>query len=348
MMKRRIFWSLLFLLTLLGGYYAYDFYNRVYAPNVVVDNGKTFVYIPTGSSLEDVAAILDQGHIIVNTEDFLWLARKKNYQDDNVVPGKYEIKNGWSNNDLIRHLRAGRGRLMVKVTIGSVRSLDQIAEAAGKELELDGDQLLKDLKDPRVLDKFGFNSYTILTLFIPNTYEFTWNTSKEEFIDRMAKEYKTFWTDDRKAKAQKLGLKQSEVAILASIVQSEQQRRKDEWPDIAGLYVNRLKKGMRLQSDPTVVFALGDFSINRVYVRHIEEAAASPYNTYTHGGLPPGPIRLPEIKAIDAVLDHKQHNYIFMCAKPGYEGYHNFAVNESQHSANARAYHKWLNKEGIR
>ncbi|MFI5203236.1 MAG: endolytic transglycosylase MltG, partial [Flavobacteriales bacterium] len=238
MMKKRVLWSLAFLIVSLGGYYSYHYYNRIYATNVVVENGRTFIYIPTGSTSDYVAEMLHQGGLIISIEDFKWLAAKKNYQGDNVVPGKYEIKNGWSNNDLIRNLRAGHGRVMVKVTIGTTRQLSEMIEKAGNDLELSSEDLTKYLNDPAILDKYGFNKYSITTLFIPNTYEFTWNTSCEEFVKRMAEEYKKFWTEERKNKAKKIGLTQSEVYILASIVQSEQQQHRSEWKDIAGLYIN--------------------------------------------------------------------------------------------------------------
>lgn len=347
MMKKRVLWSLAFLIVSLGAYYSFHYYTRIYATNVVVEKGRTYIYIPTGSTSESVAEMLHQAGFIINIEDFKWLAGKKNYQGDNVVPGKYEIKNGWSNNDLIRNLRAGHGRIMIKVTVGNTRLVSEMIEKVGNELELETEDLNTYLNDPVMLDKYGFNKYTIATMFIPNTYEFTWNTSSEEFVQRMANEYKKFWNAERVAKAKKIGLTQSQVYILASIVQSEQQRHKDEWDDIAGLYINRLNKGMLLQSDPTVVFALGKFNMNRVYFKDIDEAASSPYNTYKHAGLPPGPIRFSDIKAIDAVLNYKKHNYIYMCAKPGYGGLHNFARNNSEHEANARAYHAWLKKEGI-
>jgi UPF0755 protein len=348
MMKKRVLWSLGFLIVSLGAYYSYHYYNRIYAANVVVEKGKTYIYIPTGSTSESVAEMLHQAGFIISIEDFKWLAAKKNYQGDNVVPGKYEIKNGWSNNELIRNLRAGRGRVMVKVTIGTTRLLSEMVQKVGNELELSGEDLEEYLKNPDVLDKYGFNKYNIQTLFIPNTYEFTWNTSCEEFVQRMADEYKKFWTAERKNKAKKIGLTQSQVYILASIVQSEQQRHTSEWKDIAGLYMNRINKDMLLQSDPTVVYALGDFTINRVLNDHLQRAASSPYSTYAHRGLPPGPIRFSDIGAIDAVLNYKKHNYIYMCAKPGYGGYHNFAKDNAGHEANARAYHKWLDKEGIK
>jgi UPF0755 protein len=192
--------------------------------------------------------------------------------------------------------------------------------------------------------KYGFNEQTIMTMFIPNTYEFYWNTSADEFFERMADEYKKFWTDERKQKAKNIGLSQSEVSILASIVELETQK-KDERPTVAGVYINRLKKKMLLQADPTVVFALGDFTINRVLKIHLE--TDSPYNTYKYSGLPPGPIYLPSISSIDAVLNFENHDYIYFCAKEDFSGYHNFAKTLAQHNENARKFQQALNKRKI-
>ena len=180
---------------------------------------------------------------------------------------------------------------------------------------------------------------------MPNTYEFYWDTDAEAFVEKMADAYKRFWNADRKAKAKAIGLSQSEVTTLASIVESEQRRHPDEWPMIAGLYLNRIRKNWKLDSDPTLVFALGDFSKRRVY--NEDKKVESPYNTYKYLGLPPGPIRIASPRAIDAVLDHKKHDYMFMCAKPGMGSYHNFAKTLRQHNANARKFHQWQNKEGI-
>lgn len=331
----------------IGAWFGYDFYKKMYSSNVVVKEGDdTFIFLNTGSTLESVTQLLEENQLIKDKDSFLWLAKKKNYQGKNVVPGKYKIEDGWSNNDLINCLRAGRGRVMVKVTFNNVRTIEQVAGKVGKLLETDSSAFLAAFTDDKIIDKFGFNRYTFLTMFIPNTYEFTWNTSADEFLDRMAEEYKKFWTASRKQKAKDLGLTQSKVSILASIVQAEQTVHADERPAIAGLYLNRIKKGMLLQSDPTVIYGIGDFSIRRVLNKHLQ--FDSPYNTYMYKGLPPGPINLPEISSIDAVLNYKKHNYIFMCAKPGYAGYHNFAVDEAGHNKNAREYRAWLDKEGIR
>lgn len=344
---RKYILAVLFIGLLAGAWFGYQFYQKTYNANVIVkEGGETFIYIKTGSSLETITDELVSAGYLKDKETFLWLAHKKNYKGKNVVPGKYKIEDGWSNNDLINCLRAGNGRVMVKVTFNNVRTIEQLAGKVGRNIETDSATLLAVLTDDKIIDKYGFNRHTFLTMFIPNSYEFTWNTSADEFLTRMADEYKKFWNDNRKKKANDLGLTQSKVSILASIVQAEQTVHADERPTIAGLYINRLKKGMLLQSDPTVVYGIGDFSIRRVLNKHLEHE--SPYNTYRHRGLPPGPINLPDISSIDAVLNYKKSEYIYMCAKPGYAGYHNFAKDEAGHNKNAREYRAWLDKEGIK
>lgn len=326
---------------------AYDFYKKIYKPNIKLDSGQdhTFIYIPTNADFNTVLQILSDEKLLADRASFEWLAEIKNYKN-NIKPGRYRIKKNMNNNQLINHLKAGLQE-PVKFTFNNIRTKKQLIDRVSLKLEASEEDLKKILNDNEYLNQnYGLNSYTIMTLFIPNTYEFYWNTSAEEFLKRMAQEYKKFWTDERKAKAKALNLSQSEVSILASIVQAEQQLRKDERPIIAGLYLNRLRKGMRLESDPTLIFAHGDFSIKRVYNVHKE--IDSPYNTYKYAGLPPGPILIPEINSIDAVLNAQKHNYIFMCAKEDFSGYHNFAQTLDEHNINAARYIKELNRRGIK
>jgi UPF0755 protein len=326
---------------------AYDFYKKIYMPNVKLDAGQdyTFIYIPTNSDFNKVLQILTEKKILANRSSFEWLAEIKGYKN-NVKPGRYRVRKNMSNNQLINHLKAGLQE-PVKLTINNIRTKKQLIKRVSSKLEASAEELNMLLNDDEYLKKkFGLNSYTIMTMFIPNTYEFYWNTSAEEFLKRMADEYKKFWTEERKAKAKALNLSQSEVSILASIVQAEQQFHKDERPIIAGLYLNRLRMGMRLESDPTLIFAHGDFSIKRVY--NIHKEIESPYNTYKYNGLPPGPILIPEINSIDAVLNAQKHNYIFMCAKEDFSGYHNFASTLEEHNIYAARYRKELNRRGIK
>jgi UPF0755 protein len=270
---------------------------------------------------------------------------KKNYNDDLVVSGKYTLTDDMSLNTLIDHLRAGNGEEEVNVTFNSARTLEEIAGDVANYIEADSIDLVVAMTSNEMAAKFGFDPTSFKTMFFPDTYRMEWDTDAEEFISRMASEYKTFWTGERKSKARSLGLSQSEVTTLASIVQAEQQLHSEERKTIAGLYLNRLNRGMKLQSDPTVVYALGDFSINRVLTKHLQ--VDSPYNTYKYAGLPPGPINIPYKQSIDAVLNADEHNYLYMCAKDDFSGYHAFATNLSQHNRNARAFQRALNERGI-
>jgi len=344
-MLKKVIISLFVIGSLVAAYYGYDMYKRVYQPNVSLEQGDDkYFYIATGSSFNDVVNQLYENGYIINSASFEWVAEKKSNFKNNIKPGRYRLKDGMSNNALIDLLRSGEQEA-VKVTFNNVRTPAELAGKITKNLECDSLEVLNLLTDIEFVSKYGFNQRTILTMFLPNSYEFYWNTSAEEAIQRMAEEYKKFWTADRKAKAKALNLTQSDVAILASIVQAEQSVHSDERPKVAGLYINRLRKGMLLQSDPTLVYGLGDFTIRRVLNRH--KLVESPYNTYKYAGLPPGPINLPSIKSLDAVLNYEEHDYIFMCAKEDFSGYHNFAKTYSQHLVYARSYQNELNKRQI-
>lgn len=326
-----------------GVWLSWDYYTRIYKPNVELDESSVEFFVHTDWDYDKVCTELENQGIVTNVSAFQWVADRKSYPDL-VKPGRYLILDGMSNNALVNLLRSGEQQ-PIRLIIRSVRSKEEFAAAVGKDLEADENEILNALNDPNFCDRFGFNTTTIFTMFIPNTYEFYWNTSAEEFFERMRREYKRFWNADRQAKAKKLGLGQSEVATLASIVQSEQGAHPDERPKVAGLYLNRLRKGMRLESDPTLIYALNDYSIKRVLLVHRE--IESPYNTYKYSGLPPGPIMLPETTSIDAVLNAEQNNYIFMCAREDFSGYHNFSSNYEQHMIYARRYQKALNERKI-
>lgn len=344
-MLKKVILSVFLLVLLIGVYVGYNMYARIYQPNVTLEKSKTaYFYIKTGSTFSDVSNGLYEGGYIKNRTSFEWVAEKKSNFKTNIKPGKYLLKEGMNNNELIDLLRSGKQE-PVKISFDHIRTIKELAGKLSKNIEADSVSIYELLLNREFLSKYGFNTNTIITLFIPNTYEFYWNTSAEELVKRMAIEYKTFWNEERKSKAQKMNLTQSEVSTLASIVQAEQSMRVDERPRVAGLYVNRLKKGMLLQSDPTVIYAVGDFTIKRVTGKHL--AVESPYNTYKRVGLPPGPIVLPSIKSLDAVLNYEKHNYIYMCAKEDLSGYHNFAVNYDEHMINARKYQKELNRRNI-
>ncbi len=333
----------LLLIVLVGGSWAgYEFYRTVYSPNVVMEAEEGFFHIPTGSDLKAVTYLLQQKGMILNRASFEWVAKQKQYEL-NVKPGRYRLTSGMSNNGLIDLLRSGK-QVPLMVTFNNIRLKEELAGRIARQIEADSTALARLLYDPSFAKKYGLTIETLPTLFIPNTYEFWWNTSAEQFVERMAKEYKAFWTEERKAKAKRIGLGQSEVSILASIVQKETNMR-DEQPTVAGVYLNRLKKGMLLQADPTLVFANRDFEARRVLNRHKE--IDSPYNTYRYKGLPPGPICLPDPRTIDAVLNAQTHSYLYFCAKADGSGYHSFATTYNEHLRNAREFQRELNRRKV-
>ncbi|HOU97816.1 MAG TPA: endolytic transglycosylase MltG [Bacteroidales bacterium] len=336
-----IVFSLIIIILILASI-AYSYYNKIYKENVRIDLKDEFVYIPTGSTYDDVVRILTKEQILNDIASFEWLAEIKKY-NQNVKPGRYRIKKGMNNNELINLLRSGKQE-PVRLTIRGFRNYRVLAGYISHKLEADSVSICDVFEDEMLAQKYGFNEQNFLCIIIPNTYEFFWNTSATEFIERMAKEYKTFWNNERKNKAQNIGLSQTEVAILASIIQLETNKT-DEMPDIAGVYINRLKKDMRLQADPTVIFAVGDFSIRRVKQEHLEYD--SPYNTYKYSGLPPGPISIAYTHSIDAVLNYKMHNFLYFCARDDFSGYHVFAKTLEEHLNNARKYQRELNKKKI-
>lgn len=255
----------------------------------------------------------------------------------------YNVNEGDSPLDVAKTIR-NFSQVGLKVTINNIRTLDQLAQRASNRLMMTDEQLLELLKDPAFCDSLGKTPQTIATLFLPDTYEFYYAVTPRQFVNLFAAYYCKFWNEERLAKAQALGLSPDEVATIASIVE-EETAKSDERGKVARLYINRLRIGMKLQADPTVKFAIGDFSLRRINYEHLK--IQSPYNTYLVKGLPPGPIRLPEKATLDAVLDAPEHNYIFMCAKEDFSGYHNFSADYSQHLQNARRYQAELNRRGI-
>jgi UPF0755 protein len=266
------------------------FYQVFFSPNTLVQSDQPYyLKIPSNSVYKNVVDQLYNDKVINDALSFGFVAKILGYQDA-VKPGLYKVDAKMNNLQLVRMLRSG-AQLPVKVTFNNVRTKTDLAEKITANLEVTEEQFLEMIQDSVFIRKFDFEEETIMSMFIPNTYEFWWNTSAEELFDRMHKEYQRFWTEERKQKAQALGLSQKEVSTLASIVQAESQKA-DERPRIAGVYLNRLRIGMPLQADPTLVFAAGDFSIKRLTAVHM--AIDSPYNTYKYAGLPPGPINLPD------------------------------------------------------
>lgn len=311
----------------------------------VVNNDTSYVFVRTGQAYADFLDSLGKTGMINPYSHFRRAAKVYGYQDS-FKPGRYKLTKGMTAVEVLKHLRSGK-REPVTFSFHYLRTPESLSAKVASKLEPDSAGLMRLLLDSAFTRKeFSLSPIQASVVFIPNTYEIHWNVSAEDFCRRMKKEYDSFWNADRKKKADAIGLSQIQVSILASLVQAEQSRVSSEWPVIAGLYLNRLKKGMLLQSDPTVVFAHRDFSMKRVLLRHLE--IDSPFNTYKYPGLPPGPINMPEPAVIDAVLSAAKHGFLFMCAKEDLSGRHNFAATLAQHNRNAAAYQRALNRNGIR
>jgi len=325
----------------IGGIVAWNKYDLIYGSSLNSRSGDLILNIPTGTTFEELLILLQNDGLIDDLESFEWVCELKDFSA--VKAGRYRLRPGMSNNGLVNKLRIG-DQEAVKVQFSSARTLEQLAGRMSTSLEIDSVDLIAHFYDPGVPAKYGFNKETFRTMFLPNTYEVWWNVSAEDLVARMAKEYKAFWSDERLNKARALNLSQSEVTILASIVKAETSK-KDEAPKIAGVYCNRLRINMALQADPTLIYALGDFTIKRVLDRH--KQVKSPYNTYKYPGLPPGPINIPQAVYIDAVLNREKHNFLYFCAKPELDGYHNFAKTYRQHLIHAKAYQRELNQRRV-
>jgi UPF0755 protein len=317
-------------------------YKSIFGISIHPEKPARALIIPTGASYEQVLDSMESSHIMVNWKLFDWVAKKKNYPAL-IKPGRYVIDKEFSYNSLINMLRSGH-QTPVKITFQNIRTLSQLAGKIGKQLEADSMQTLEFLSDESNYIADGFKKETIISLFIPNTYEMYRNTDARGLYVRMLKEYRIFWNDDRIARAARKGLNPVEVSILASIIDDEVVKP-DEKPRIAGVYLNRLKRGIPLQACPTIKFALNDFTITRVLYKHLQ--TDSPYNTYRHSGFPPGPIGCPSIEGIEAVLNAEQHDYLYFAAKADFSGYHNFSRTLAEHNHYAAIYQKELNKRKI-
>lgn len=302
-----------------------------------------YIYIDRDDNIDSVYNQIIKVGNPRSMKGFKIIAEQKGY-DKNIKTGRYAIKPTDNMRYLHRRLSLGY-QTPVNLTIGSVRTMDRIARNASRQLMIDSTEIIGLLNDTAYLNTIGYTTQTIPALFIPNTYEVYWNISAEDFMKRMIKEHKVFWNEERIKKAKSIGLTPEEVATLASIVEEETAVNAEK-PVVAGLYINRLKRGMLLQADPTIKFSLQDFGLKRILFKHLE--VNSPYNTYKHTGLPPGPIRIPSIQGLESVLNHAHHNYLYMCAKEDFSGTHNFAVTSAQHAANARRYQQALNRRNIK
>jgi UPF0755 protein len=343
--NRKIIAFLLVISTSLLATFSFYFWQVAKSANLNVDGKEAAVlYIPKGGTYEGVLDSLNGQKLIHDQISFGFLSKFMNFRDS-VKPGRYEIEPNEDNRSFIAKLRSG-AQDEVKLTFNNIRLKSDLAERLSANLSIDKEILLNKLNDPAVCEKYGFTTENIMCMFLPDTYFMWWTLTEDEFLDRMKHEYDVFWTDERKGKAATTTtMSPVEIGIMASIVQSETNKT-DEMPTIAGVYVNRIKQGMPLQADPTVKFAIGDFSIKRIMKKHL--SIDSPYNTYKVQGLPPGPVALPEKKAIDAVLNYGKHSYVYFCAKEDFSGYHNFASDLSAHNANARLFHNAMNERGIK
>ncbi len=341
--SKRIFKIILLVFLVLLAVLVYFIYQAIFSNNVwVKDNGTAYIYINKDDNFVEVKNKLYQHGHILNRKTFEYWASYKKYPD-HIKPGRYKIRHGMSNNDLVSLLRSGEQEA-VRLTFNNIRLKTDLAENIAAQLSFDAPDLLALLNNDSLSKANGFDKENILCMFVPNTYFLYWNSTPQAFYKRMKREYKVFWTEKRLAKAAALKLSPIEVSILASIVDKETQKN-DEKARVAGVYLNRLKSGWRLQADPTLVYAIGDFNIRRVL--NVYKDIESPYNTYKHLGLPPGPICIPSVASIDAVLNAEDHDYYYFCAKPNLSGYHNFAKTDRQHQKNAKLYRQFLNKQGV-
>jgi len=343
---KRILLAIALIGLILGGVFAYRVYTAIFSPNTSFSNEEAFVYIKSDATFAEVREALRP--LLIDIGSFEQIAQRKGYIA-NIKGGKYAIKKGMNNNDIINTLRSTN--IPVRVSFNNQETLESLAGRIAAQIEADSTSLLRAFADTTFLNAHGFDEHSKLGMYIPNSYEFFWNTSAKGFRERMLKEYGRFWNAERLEKARKLKLDAKEVTSLASIVHKESAKI-DERPKVAGLYLNRLRENMRLQADPTVIYALkkesGDFNmvIKRVLYKDLE--IDSPYNTYKYSGLPPGPITMPDISAIDAVLNPERHNYLYFVANVENFGYHKFAETLAQHNRNKVQYIRWINAQKIR
>jgi UPF0755 protein len=342
---KKILWAVALIGLVIFGFVAYYIYGAMFRPNTKFSSETEYILIPSNASYAKVRKQLIP--LLDDLDTFDALANQKKYTT-NIRAGRFAISKGMNNNEIINSIRSKN--IPIKIAFNNQNTIADLAGRISTQIESDSLELLEAMTNDAFLVENGFTSATGLGMYLPNSYEFFWNTSAEGFRDKMLKEYNRFWTDARKAKAKALNLTSNEVLTLASIVY-EESKQKDEQPIVAGLYLNRLKIGMPLQADPTLKFAAYQLPkykntvIRRVLNIHME--IDSPYNTYKNVGLPPGLIAMPDLSAIDAVLNYKKHKYLFMVADAKRMGYHKFAKTLAQHNANAREYHRYLSSQGI-
>ena len=341
--------KILFAISIIGVFaaaaFSYYIYNNIFSPNTAFSNSEAHVFISSSDTFEDVLSEIEP--LLLDVETFIRVAKKKQYVS-NIKPGHYILKKDMNNNDIINAIRNNNKPIRIK--FNNQERIENLAGRIANQIEADSISLLKAMTAVDFLTNNGLDEKNALTIYIPNSYDVYWNTSAEAFCEKMYTEYKSFWNDSRKKKAASLGLSEEEVIVLASIVQKETAKA-DERPRVAGVYINRLKRGMLLQADPTVIYAKklldNDFNqeIKRVLFRDLE--LDSKYNTYKYSGLPPGPITMPDISSIDGVLNFEKHDYLFFVANVTDFGYHKFAKTLAQHNRNKQEYIRWINKQGV-
>ena len=341
--------KIILVISLLGvvalGIFSYFIYDSIFSPNTKFTSATEEVFVETDAEYRDVIQQLRP--LVKDIESFDAIARKKGYAN-NLKPGRFILKKGMNNNEMINTLRSQNQP--VSLVFNNQERLEDLAGRIATQIEADSLSLIETMQDSTFLAENNFKPETALAMYIPNQYQLYWNTSAETFRNRMLKEYQRFWNEERKAKAKEIDLTPNEVYTLAAIVQKET-AKVDERRRVAGVYMNRYNRGIKLDADPTVIYAVkkknNDFDtvIKRVLYKDLE--TDSPYNTYKYAGLPPGPIAMPDISAIDAVLNYEDHDYYYFVANPEKPGYHKFAKTLRQHNNNRQAYVRWINKMGI-
>ncbi len=340
---KKILWLVAILGLVICGFFVYKIYMAIFSPNTNFNNDTAYVFVSSDASFDDVVAQLEP--LLLDVNSFKAVAARKGYSD-NIKGGKFPLSNGMNNNEIINALRSRN--TPIRLSFNNQESLGDLAGRVGQQIEADSSDLLAAFEDAEFLKTNGFNDDTKLSMYLPNTYEFFWNTSAEGFRNRMKDEYSKFWTKERIEKAKKQNLTPLQVVALASIVQKETVKT-DERPRVAGVYLNRLEQGILLQADPTVIFSIKketgnyDTIIKRVLYRDLE--IDSPYNTYKNKGIPPGPIAMPDISSIEAVLNPENHDYLYFVADVSNFGYHKFAETLAQHNRNKVQYVRWLNSK---
>lgn len=342
---KKILLAILVIGLIVAAFFANFVYKAMLKPNTAFNNDTAYIFVPTNANYDEVRSQLEP--LLEDIDSFDDLAEQKKYTT-NIKAGRFEIKKGMTNNDIINSIRSKN--LPITVSFNNQETLEKLAGRVANQIEADSVSLLNTMKDSSFLVENKFKEETALGMYLPNSYEFFWNTSAESFRKRMLKEYNRFWTDARIKKAHDNGLSQDQVIALASIVY-EESKQASEQPRIAGVYMNRLRIGMPLQADPTLKFAaykLPEYK-NTVIKRvlNVHKEIESPYNTYKNRGLPPGLIAMPDISAINAVLNYEKHSYLYFAADAKRFGFHKFAKTLAQHNVNARAYQRYLSSQGI-